>query len=137
VLAVDLYRTLGRPEEVPAAARRAWEVIERHLELYPDDVRALYLGATTADQMGDKELGRQMAERALAAGPDDPSVLYNVACYYATQKDAEATLRTLEAAVDHGFGHYEWAEHDSDLAFIRSSPRFQKLMQRMREARER
>ena len=39
--------------------------------------------------------------------------------------------RILETALDKGFGHKEWLEHDSDLDSIRATPRFQAITQAM------
>jgi adenylate cyclase len=58
-------------------------IIEKHLELHPDDARALYLGAAGLFQVGQRERALEWARRALSVDPDDPMVLYNVACSYA------------------------------------------------------
>ena len=44
---------LGRAEAAYEAQRRGVEVVEKHLELNPDDVRALYLGAMSLQRLGD------------------------------------------------------------------------------------
>lgn len=36
---------LNRDDESRAGSRRALETVERHLELNPDDARAVYMGA--------------------------------------------------------------------------------------------
>ena len=38
------------------------------------------------------------------------------------------TFEALEGAVEAGFGHKEWIEHDSDFDALREDPRFQKLL---------
>ena len=66
-----------------AALRRGLQVVERHLELNPDDARALYLGAIALAQLGERERALEWADRALAIDPEDSGVLYNVACVQA------------------------------------------------------
>ena len=45
------YEGLGRKADAAASYRRALLLIERHLELNPDDSRALNLGAVAAAQL--------------------------------------------------------------------------------------
>jgi adenylate cyclase len=106
-------------------------VAERHLELNPDDVRALYLGAGALLQLGERHRGLEWLRRARAMDPDDPTVLYNVACGYANAGEKEEALACIEQAIQNGFGHKEWLENDSDLDSLRAEPRFQALLQRL------
>ena len=69
--------------------------------------------------------------RALALDPDDAGVLYNVACLNGVAGRAEIALNHLERAVQNGFGHREWIEHDPDLESLRSHPRYQALLSRL------
>ena len=122
---------LGRKEEARAALRQALQVIEKHLELNPDDARALYLGASALIQLGQGERGLEWARRALAMDPEDSGVLYNVACAYAQQGQIEEAIAILEKAIENGFGHKEWLENDSDLESLRGLPRFRALVERI------
>jgi serine/threonine protein kinase/tetratricopeptide (TPR) repeat protein len=122
---------LGREQDSLAALRRGLEVAQRHLELNPDDARALYLGAGALVQLGDRARGLEWTRRAQAMDPEDPGVLYNVACSYANMGEHEEALACIEKAVQNGFGHREWLENDSDLDSIRGEPRFQALLRRL------
>ena len=108
--------------------RRALSIIERHLELHPEDARALYLGATGWAAIGDRKRALEWVERALSIDPNDPSVLYNVACNYALLGESDKAIECLEKALIHGEWYKGWAEHDSDLDSIRAHPRFQAMM---------
>src|ERR1700720_734705 len=44
-LLAPVYKSLGRDAEANATRRRALQLAEKHVELHPDDARALYLGA--------------------------------------------------------------------------------------------
>ena len=125
------YFALGRKLEGEAVRQRALRIIEKHLELHPDDARALYLGAAGLFQVGQKERALQWARRALSVDPDDPMVLYNVACSYALQGLADEAIACLEkvmAQSSSGSLHKVWAEQDSDLDSLRADPRFQVLL---------
>jgi len=125
-----VYEGQGRAAEAEAAHRRALRVIEKHLELHPDDARALYLGATDLCQLGQRARSLEWARMALAIDPEDAGILYNVACVYSLQGQIEEAIDCLEKAIVHGFWYKRWAEHDSDLNNVRSHPRFQALMAR-------
>lgn len=123
--------TLGRREDAIAIVRRGLQVAEKHLELNPDDARALYLGAGALNWLGQRERALEWAKRALAMDPDDPAVLYNVACLHALQGSTDDAIACLERAIRNGFGHREWLENDSDMDSIRSDPRFQALLSKV------
>src|SRR5207247_567060 len=78
----SIYGGLGRKSECMTACRRCLQVIERHLQLHPDDARALYLGAVVWGQIGERDKALDWAGRALAIDPEEPVTLYNVACMY-------------------------------------------------------
>ncbi|HVS01534.1 MAG TPA: protein kinase [Thermoanaerobaculia bacterium] len=130
-LRIQALASLGASEEERrAAARKAIEVAERHLELNPDDVRALYLGAAVVIDF-DRERGLEWARRALAVDPDEAVILYNVACVMAKAGEHQEAIDLLEKAVASGFGYKEWIEHDSDFIPLRDDPRFQQLLESM------
>jgi adenylate cyclase len=109
------------------AARNA----QRHVELNPEDPRALYFGAVAWCRLGQTDRGLELGDQALALDPDDAGVLYNVACLNAVARRTERALQLLERAVQNGFGHREWIEHDPDFDSVRDEPRFQSLLQRL------
>jgi len=123
---------LGRRTEAEVAYRRGVEIAEKHLELHPDDGRALYLSANALCQLGERERSLDWARRALISDPDDAGVLYNIACVYSLQGQLEEAVNCLEKSITSGMGQKEWIEHDSDLDNLRSHPRFQALLERLR-----
>ena len=60
--------------------------------------------------------------------PDDPSVLYNIACAFAVEGQKGEAISTLKKAIDNGFGHWSWIEHDTDLDSLRGDPEFIALL---------
>jgi serine/threonine protein kinase/tetratricopeptide (TPR) repeat protein len=121
------YLALGRQEEAEAAFRRALPAIEKHLELNPDDARAVTMGSVALSRLGEHEAGMEWAGKALAIDPTDAGICYNVACLYAVEGDADRAIACLEDAVRAGFAHRDWVENDPDLDSLREDPRFQAL----------
>jgi len=124
------YRSVGRIEDSKAVRREALRLIEKHLELHPDDARAIYIGANCLAELGDRERSLEWAARALAIEPDEPGILYNVACNYALNGENEKALDCLARALEHGFAHLEWIENDPDFNSLHDHPRFQTLLKR-------
>jgi TolB-like protein/Flp pilus assembly protein TadD len=125
------YDGLGRDVDAAAAYRRALKLIERHLDLNPDDSRALNLGAIAMAHQGERERGLEWARRALALDPEDSGMLYNAACFFAVQAERDEALDCLEKAVQLGFGLRGWIENDADLVSLRGDPRFEVILSRL------
>ena len=125
------YNSLDMKDEGVAANKRSIRLMEERLELNPADARASNLLAATYANFGDVEKAMDYAERSLAIDPDDAMLLYNVACTYALLGKKDDAISCLERAVDKGFGHKEWLEHDPDLIPLRDDPRFQTIARAM------
>jgi serine/threonine protein kinase/Flp pilus assembly protein TadD len=121
-------KALDRTSDAKTAQRQGVQLAQQHLELNPDDARALYLGAQGLVQLGEQERGLELAKRALVIDPEDPGVLYNVACVYALSKLKDDAIACLQRAVQNGFGHREWLENDADLDSVREDSRFKALL---------
>jgi len=127
----QVLTTLGRHDESDAQFRRQVRLVDEHLELNPEDPRACILGAVAHAALKNADRSLEFAERAIAADPDDPMLLYNVACNYSQLGRSDEALSALEMAVDRGFGDTVWMEHDSDLNSIRNEPRYQAILKVM------
>jgi tetratricopeptide (TPR) repeat protein len=78
-----IYTELNKPAERAQAYRKTLENVKRSLELFPEDTRALYMGASAAISLGDERLGLEWAERISAAHPQETMTRYGVAWSYA------------------------------------------------------
>ncbi|NIO28539.1 MAG: protein kinase [Candidatus Latescibacteria bacterium] len=132
ILMADTIRGLKRPEEMRNTFRRGLAVAEKHLEFHPKDARAYYLGAHAQLALGAKEKALEWNEQAMKLCPDDPATLYNAACLFSVMGEYDKCFECFEKAVDKGFAHRKWLENDPDLEAIRSDPRYETLLERLR-----
>jgi hypothetical protein len=129
--------------EQAIALRRA--LVERH----PDDAdlwerlaRACYERMAQALRQRGTEEARPLAEECAAAldrastlAPQRPSVPYLRACILALTDDADSALEALARAVELGWDDADEALDEPDFAGLRDLPRFQELIEAMRQRR--
>ena len=129
------FRAVHRDAEARQAYQQCLRRIENHLQLNPDDVRAVYMKSGSLAGLGEPAQALEWSDRALSMDPEEPSVLYNVACNYSLLNETEKALDCIEKAFDKGFGHREWMEYDPDFTSIKNHPRFKALMRGLATAR--
>ena len=122
------YKGSGQEAEAAEVGNQALASVERHLELHPDDTRALNLGATQAAYQGQREKAADWCQRALLSDPEDSGLLYNVACVYSILGELEPAVDCLEKAVHFGFGLGDWVRNDPDLQALHGHPRFEAIL---------
>ena len=110
--------------EMQAAAAKAVIRVENHLELYPQDTRALTLGGGAFADLGETDRACDMAKRALAIGPEDISVLHNAGCIYASVGKIDRALEIFEKRLAKSMLYRDWIENDPDFDALRDHPRF-------------
>lgn len=128
LLRVQILRGEGDVDQAKEEAREAIEVVERHLEWHPDDVRALHLGAGSLILLGQVKRAEDWLQRAVKIDPQDPIVLYNLACNYSTMGKVEQALDFLERAAEVGTVSGDWMKNDKDLANLHGLPRYEALL---------
>ncbi len=131
LLVAQVYQELGRPDEARASRERGVALVEKRIDLHPDDARALYMGANGLVALGERDKGLEWARRARRIDPDDPMLLYNLGCIHALAGDQEEAIDCLERAAAGGLLQKAWYEHDGDLDPLRGHPRFRSLLERM------
>jgi tetratricopeptide (TPR) repeat protein len=126
--AAQASEALGRREEALEAYGAALAVVERHMDLNPDDARAATMRAVALCRLGRREEGLRWGEQATLLDPQDAGVRYNVACLHALEGASERALDELAEVLRAGFGNRDWIQRDPDLASVRDLPRFKALM---------
>lgn len=67
------------------------------------------------------------------AHPNDPEILYNLACILALQNKPEEAMTSLTAAYESGWWNAELTQADPDLASLRERNDFKAVLEKMRQ----
>jgi len=119
----------GEIDRAVALRQRQAGVLEQHLDLVPEDVRARILLATTYAYLGKRSNASEHLEKAVAMRPNDPNVLYNAACTYGLMQMKNEALMMLAKSAETGFSDFEWASRDPDLASLHDEPEFKRVLE--------
>jgi tetratricopeptide (TPR) repeat protein len=76
---------------------------------------------------GKLDEGLKVDEQLARIQPDDPGVLYNLACSYSLAKNLEESVAVLSRAIAKGFNDFKWLLKDPDLLNVRKDPLFKKV----------
>ena len=94
----------------------------------PHFLEALQILGDDYTRRGKFHEGLKIDEQLAELRPDDPTMLYNLACSYALLKRPDQALRTLRRAVELGYRDFRYMREDRDLDSIRHDPRFRQLL---------
>ena len=122
------YKKLEDPEKLADIIARALRFYPPYLLRYPDDARAHIFFAFTLLDVGCLEEARSKMSRAVELSPDDATMIYNAACFFAAIGDKALAVEHLQKAVANGFEGYEYIKHDPDLDSIRNETGYLDLM---------
>jgi tetratricopeptide (TPR) repeat protein len=125
--AAQAYTALGRHEQAGDSYRQALALVDKHMEMNPDDARAATIAAVCHSRLGNQDEGMRWAERALAIDPADARIQYNVACLFSLSGRPMQAIECLKRAVQAGFAHLDWVENDPDLDPVRELEEFKAL----------
>ncbi len=122
----------GEKERTRALRERLSGVLEHHLDLVPEDVRARILLANSYAYLGKRNHAGEQLEKAVAMRPNDPNVLYNAAGTYGLMGIKDLALMMLAKSAQAGFSDFEWASRDPDFASLHEEPEFKRVLEAWR-----
>ena len=108
------------------------EVLERHVDTVPEDVRARILLSNNYASVGRRSDAAAQIEKAVAMRPNDANVLYNAACTYSILRMKPEGLMMLAKATEVGFSDYEWVSRDPDLAALHDEAEFKAILEKLK-----
>ena len=107
--------------------------IERVVQRDPLFVEALQILGDDYTQRGQYDDGLRVDERLAQLRPDDPGVLYNLACSYALTRQLEVAAATLIRAIEQGYEGFKWMAKDPDLQNLRKHALYKKVRAAIRK----
>ncbi len=124
-------RKKGNREEARKLQRELIQLIQKKLDVNPDDTIALSLVASAYADLGMKEEALDAIKSILEIDPNDGLFLYNIACTYAKMGEKAQALLHLKKAVKSGWRVRDWAKTDPDFDSIRAEEEFIALVRQM------
>jgi tetratricopeptide (TPR) repeat protein len=103
-------------------------LIEKHANF----VEALVVLGDLYTKIGKFKEGLAVDEKLVQLRPDDPVVLYNLACSYSLLGEIDKAFRAFKKAVNRGYMDFFHLEQDADLKNLRQDKRFQQYLQRIK-----
>jgi dienelactone hydrolase len=123
-------------------AKNKKNIDERHLASRLLAELTLHAAEEGGKNYENKDYGTAIIFHEIAAKASEynPSRLryihYELACFYALNSQKKKALKNLKLAVENGFDRVEIMEKDEDLASIRNSAEFQKIMEDLKNKKE-
>ncbi len=77
--------------------------------------------------------GLGVDQRLVQLRPDDPLILYNLACSYSLLNEIDKSLKIIKLAIDSGFRNFLYFEQDPDLENLRKDLRFQEYFSQFKK----
>jgi len=98
----------------------------------PDFIEALINLGDLYTKKGFFEKGLSVDQKLFKLRPEDPIVLYNLACSYSLVNDIEKSFETIKVAIKKGYRDLDYLEQDSDLVNLRNFPPFEDFLAKMK-----
>jgi hypothetical protein len=110
--------------------------LEGVLDVWPENIEALKAIAEDYTSRGLYSKGLLTDLKLAKLLPHDPTVHYNLACSHALVGNRQAAFDALETAISLGYSDLNHMCADPDIQSIRSDPRFQELVGRIKQSRK-
>jgi len=98
----------------------------------PKYVEALQVLGDNYTRRGKFTEGMEVDEKLSTLLPNDPTVLYNLACSYALTRRLQQAAAALLRALDYGYNDFKWLLKDPDLQNLRDHDLFKGIRARIR-----
>ncbi len=99
----------------------------------PSFVEALSVLGDLYTKKGMYDKGLSVDRRLVKIRPEDPIVLYNLACSYSLINELDKSFYFLKKSIDSGYEDFEFLESDEDLQNIVNDVRFKEYFEKIRK----
>ena len=110
------------------ASKEGPELRTKLLALYPERSDALHWASHMSLVETQYDAASALLEAAMAVGPIEPEMHYDLACVRSLRGDAKGALTALGNALAAGYRNWDWIDKDPDLANARADAGFPALL---------
>jgi tetratricopeptide (TPR) repeat protein len=111
------------------------EFYEGLLEKNKDFLQALMALGDLYTKKGLYEKGLAIDKKLARMRPEDPYVLYNLACSYSLVNNISKAHQVIKLAIDSGYNDFEFLEQDHDLDNLLHDERFRNYLSQRKQSR--
>ncbi len=105
---------------------------EQILRRAPDFIEALIALGDLYTRKGMTARGLEMDLKLSRLRPQDPIVLYNLACSYSLMAEIDKAFGAIKMALECGYDDLHFLQKDDDLQLLRQDERFQEYLSQYR-----
>lgn len=98
----------------------------------PNFLEALQILGDDYTRRGRLDDGLKIDEQLARLRPEDPTVLYNLACSYSLLGQTDAAFAAIDRALLAGYKDFKWMTQDPDLELLRKHPGFEQVRAKMK-----
>ncbi len=109
------------------------QFFEGVLQKKPDFFEALSALGDVYTKKGLYDKGLEIDKKLVQIRPGNPIVLYNLACSYSLLNKISLSFLYIKKAIESGYSHMKYLEHDSDLDNLRKDVRFVKYLEKVKK----
>ena len=134
-LRTDMPNKTGQRKKLTRQEQRDLDIeisfVEGIVRRDPHFIEALRVLGDGYTRRGRIREGLKVDEQLAELRPMDPETFYSLACSYALARKIERAFNALSRAIDLGYRDSKWVRKDPDLANLRKSPRFKKILAKL------
>lgn len=108
---------------------------ESILKEQPNFIEAMMVLGDLYTKKGLFTQGLRIDQKLFHLRPENPFVLYNLACSYSLTQQIEQALKTIKLSIKFGYNDLEYLLSDHDLDNLRQDPQFQKFWADLKDFR--
>ena len=105
------------------------------LKSRPDFLQALMALAELYTKKGWYQKGLELDKRLARKRPEEPIILYNLACSYSLVGEIDKAFSVTKLAIQSGYDDFEHLENDPDLTNLWKDQRFQNYLMQIKKKR--
>ena len=98
------------------------------LQKNQDFIQALILLGDLYTKKGLHEKGLAIDKRLAFLKPEDPTILYNLACSYSLLNEIKKAFEVVKLAIECGYKDFKFMREDRDLKNLLKDDRFRQLL---------